>query len=170
MDKSIYKKINNMKNAIKKWLHIQTKDVRNTDRGGVPNDDGNQNEINIEVDDRVSELELKVSDRVSDNEETLIKVNERLSKIEEQLKPEPMFKAGELVNFFLVGNEFEGEIAYNDYEDCWLIEYLDKNNVVRSATIKEEDIWVDECDCIDCLQDQIEELSFRLKALENKKK
>jgi pectate lyase len=128
-----------------------------------------------------TKLEKRIKNIDEQTGRSFDEVSKRLSKIEEQLKPEPAFKTGDLVNFFLVGNEFEGEIVgkYHTIWDSlnrseqvqsWSIKYLDKNETLIEVVVKEEDIWVDECDCIDCLQDQIEELSFRLKALENKKK
>lgn len=109
--------------------------------------------------------------------ERFSEIEKRLFRIEEQLKPEPTFENGDIVKFLLIGNEFEGEIICNCYEDYfnkesqkWYVKYLDKNNVSQTVMVNEEDIWVESDDCIDYIQNQIEELSFRLKALENKKK
>lgn len=115
--------------------------------------------------------------RISEIEKIVREQEKVLFKIEKQLKPEPLFETGDLVKFFLIGNEFEGEIVgkchfdyFNKEPQKWYVKYLDKNNVEQTVMVNEEDIWVESDDCIDYFQNQIEELSFRLKALENKKK
>jgi hypothetical protein len=135
-----------MKNAIKKWLHIQTKDVINsTDGYGNEDESTNQEGINTQ----------------HNNREEIIEV--RLFKLEEQLKPEPAFKAGDLVNFFLVGNEFEGEITGIDgWTGNWRIKYLNDVNSINEVVVKEEDIWVDEICDICQLREEVAELRYQV--------
>jgi hypothetical protein len=118
-------------------------------------------------------------------ENSIDSITKRLSKIEDQLKPEPKFKKGDLVHFFLIDGEFDGEIVGStidryrssffyvpSIEDShsWVVSYLDENNVVQQVSVDEKDIWTDEYDCTDCLFSEIEDLKFRLKKLEDKKK
>ena len=110
----------------------------------------------------------------------LKKLSERLDEIEEQLKPKPAFKKGDMVNFFLIGNEFEGEIVAPNYKminrgmwreatdeiDSWTIAYLDKNDKIQIAAVREEDIYPQEEDAIDYLHGRINEIVLRLNKLE----
>ena len=125
----------------------------------------------------------KINERFSDLETSERNFSQRIKLIEEQLAPEPKFKKGDLVHFFLVGNEFDGEIVGRDSwsYDCylsyvnietndWRIKYLDKNDVAQYVNVNEKDIWRDEDDCIDCLFSEIEDLRLRLKKLEDNKK
>jgi hypothetical protein len=131
--------------------------------------------FNKELKNRVRGLESVV-------ESTGNSIRDRLNKIEKQLKPEPAFKAGDLVNFFLVGNEFEGEIVrpiadiigWNNYLPVlaelskWEIKYLDKNEVVQKVVVEEEDIYPLEEDDIDYLHQRINDLVLRLNKLEGR--
>lgn len=127
----------------------------------------------------------KINERFSDLEVSERNFSQRIKLIEKQLEPKPSFKKGDIVNFFLIDNEFVGEIVEQEREYSyryffsnpsereatgrWLVRYLDANNVSQEVAVKEEDIWVDD-GCQMCeLHDQIEELSFRIKAIENKK-
>jgi hypothetical protein len=114
-------------------------------------------------------------------------IGTRLNKIEEQLKPEPAFKEGDLVSFFLVGEEFEGEIVKRqdkywfilggNNEDPivpgttnWVVKYLDKNEVVQEVVVKEEDILSEDGNEISDIYNELFELRERIKELETKKK
>ena len=100
--------------------------------------------------------------------EAFEKVSNRLSKIEEQLEPEPLFEEGEMVTFFMCGQEMEGEIIRKEYfSSDWFIRYLNKNNDAIGVRVKECDIIKDSED--DFLWDRIEELETRLNKLELKK-
>ena len=129
-----------------------------------------------------SEIDGKVE------QEDYDKLLKRVVSIEDQLKPEPAFKKGDMVNFFLIGNEFEGEIVEPIYKyensggggffsfptktdiiESWRIAYLDKNEVVQTVAIKEEDIWFDEECPITDLYDQLEELRYQVELLKGNK-
>ena len=114
--------------------------------------------------------------------DNLKQLSERIGKIEEQLKPKPAFKKGDMVNFFLIGNEFEGEIVAPNYKminrgiwreetdeiDSWTIAYLDKNDKIQTLAIMEEDIYPQEEDVIDYLHERINGIALRLNKLEGR--
>lgn len=144
--------------------------------------------FNKKLKERIEEIEDILTDPKKGNiGSELDYLEARIDKIEEQLEPEPKFKKGDLVHFFLAGNEFDGEIvgrdscrdswSYNYYPSYvnietndWRIKYLDKNDVAQYVNVNEKDIWRDEDDCIDCLFSEIEDLRLRLKKLEDNKK
>ena len=118
----------------------------------------------------------KINERFSDLEISERNFSQRIKLIEEQLAPEPKFKKGDLVHFFLIDGEFDGEIVGStidryrssffyvpSIEDShsWVVSYLDENNVVQQVSVDEKDIWTDEYDCTDCLFSEIEDLKFR---------
>jgi hypothetical protein len=132
---------------------------------------------NKKLQENINKLNLTVFQEIKNS-------NKRIDKIEKQLKPEPSFKSGDIVNFFLIDNEFRGKIIdvsskisnygmwYYRESDVgkWIVEYLDKNDVIQTVEVKEEDIWSDEEDVITDIYEQIEELRYQVEFLKGKNK
>jgi len=132
------------------------------------------------------DLEKRVEKLIESRNLSIENLGKRLNDVERQLEPKPAFEVGEHVNFFLLGQEFEGEIVRNDYDyssyfsflepqkigtmtDKWRIKYLDKNDVVQIVVVKEEDIWTEESNEITDIYDHLYELKEQIKELKSKK-
>lgn len=125
-----------------------------------------------------------ISERFSEQEKRFSEQEKRIKEIEEQLKPKPAFEKGDIVNFFLINNEFVGEIVEQERESSyrsffdypserettgrWIIRYLDANNIPQEVAIKEEDIWVDEEDKDEYIHDRINRVIERVAKLEGR--
>jgi len=132
------------------------------------------------------DLEKRVEKLIESRNLSIENLGKRLNDVERQLEPKPAFEVGEHVNFFLLGQEFEGEIVCNNYDyssyfsflepqkigtmtDKWRIKYLDKNDVVQIVVVKEEDIWTEESNEITDIYDRLYELKEQIKELKSKK-
>lgn len=134
---------------------------------------------------KIKQIEERIEQRSENLNEVVNKINSRLNKIEEIINP-PTFEVGDIVNFFLVDNEFIGEIVRENVvieqylffpsykkDGRWVVKYLDANNVSQEVAVKEEDIWVDDGCLInerfDGIYDELDLLRSEIKTLKGKK-